>query len=340
MGLIDSLSAGYRLVSRRWWLILIPVLLDLFLWMGPRLAVTEVVDGVSALLVAPAGVELGEGYADSLEQMELLLQLAAEDANLFTLLGAGLPGVPSLMATTRADMTLLPVDRMVTELTSVWQALLWGLAIVLAGTLLTSIYVSWVGRAVMTDYREEERHPVTTHTLQTWSRILLFILGLLILIIILGIPVVFLITLLMLLGQGVGILMLNLASIFLLWFGVWMAIYLYFVIDAIVLNRVNVLRAVWNSVNVVLRSFWPTVGLILLVNVISGGMTLILQKLAFASWSLLLGIMANAFVGSGLTAASLIFYSERFARWQESPNSSGIAMLFRNWGRPKHLDGE
>ena len=340
MGLIDSLSAGYRLVSRRWWLILIPVLLDLFLWMGPRLAVTEVVDGVSALLVAPAGVELGEGYADSLEQMELLLQLAAEDANLFTLLGAGLPGVPSLMATTRADMTLLPVDRMVTELTSVWQALLWGLAIVLAGTLLTSIYVSWVGRAVMTDYREEERHPVTTHTLQTWSRILLFILGLLILIIILGIPVVFLITLLMLLGQGVGILMLNLASIFLLWFGVWMAIYLYFVIDAIVLNRVNVLRAVWNSINVVLRNFWPTVGLILLVNVISGGMTLILQRLAFASWSLLLGILVNAFVGSGLTAASLIFYSERFARWQESPNSSGIAMLFRNWGRPKHLDGE
>ena len=335
MGIIDSLSAGYKLISRRWWLILIPILLDLFLWMGPRIGLTHVAADITALLVVPAEVELGEEYQVSLDQMQQLLDQVAGDANLFTLLGAGIPGVPSLMATIATQARLLPTEQMVTQVGSLGNAILLGLGLLMVGTLLATVYVSWIGRSVLAEYQELRDMPALEHTFQTWARVLLFILGILALILILGIPAMLLVGLMMLLSQGVGILLLNLMSIFLLWFGIWVAIYLYFVVDSIVLNRVSVFRAVWNSVNVVLRNFWPTVGLIVLVNVINAGMILIWRQLVFASWSTLIGIVANAFVGSGLVAASLIFYNGRFALWQETQDSSGISNWFGNWGGPK-----
>ena len=39
MGIIDSLSAGYRFMTRKLGLILIPVALDLLLWWLPRFSV-------------------------------------------------------------------------------------------------------------------------------------------------------------------------------------------------------------------------------------------------------------------------------------------------------------
>ena len=37
LGVIEALSAGFDAVLRHPWLLLIPVLLDVFLWVGPRL---------------------------------------------------------------------------------------------------------------------------------------------------------------------------------------------------------------------------------------------------------------------------------------------------------------
>ena len=335
MGIIDALSAGYKLISRRWWLILVPVVLDLFLWMGPQLALTKVIDEAASMLTVPDGVEISEEYASYMAQMQQTLQLVSEDANLFGLLGVGLPGIPSLMAATTTDVQLLPVAPVVMQLNGIGQAILWGLLLMVAGTLLTSVYVSWIGRAVLAEYRETRDTPIIEHSFKTWLQVLLFIVGLVALVVVLGIPIGFVVALVSLLSSSFGIMLLYVVSLFALWFGVWLVIYLYFVIDAIVLDRVNILKAIWHSVNVVLRNFWPTFGLIVLVWVINAGMTLIWQQFAFASWGVLIGIVANAFVGSGLIAASLIFYNERFARWQENPGTAGLSLLFRRWGGPK-----
>ena len=37
IGVIDSLQGGFNLVTRRPWLLLLPVLVDLILWRGPKL---------------------------------------------------------------------------------------------------------------------------------------------------------------------------------------------------------------------------------------------------------------------------------------------------------------
>ena len=38
-GIIDTLSAGFQTVNRHLYLLLVPILLDLFYWLGPRLTV-------------------------------------------------------------------------------------------------------------------------------------------------------------------------------------------------------------------------------------------------------------------------------------------------------------
>ena len=97
---IDSLSAGYRFLGRRVELILIPVLLDLWLWLGPQLSVAPLdggflcatmsgrprMEGMPA--IGPAGVA-----ADAVGG-------SAQHSNLMDALVSGtLVHVPSLLAT-------------------------------------------------------------------------------------------------------------------------------------------------------------------------------------------------------------------------------------------------
>ena len=37
-GVIDTISAGYAAINRQPWLLLAPILLDLLLWLGPRVS--------------------------------------------------------------------------------------------------------------------------------------------------------------------------------------------------------------------------------------------------------------------------------------------------------------
>src|SRR5512136_1584427 len=94
LGVIDALSAGLDAVLRHPWLLLIPLLLDLFLWVGPRMQ-------------APA---LYRSFEPTLRQMTTAMtsseaRLAAQELgqaierfftqyNLFAWLSAGLIGVP------------------------------------------------------------------------------------------------------------------------------------------------------------------------------------------------------------------------------------------------------
>ncbi len=102
----------------------------------------------------------------------------------------------------------------------------------------------------------------------------------------------------------------------LIWLSLWLFLSLFFVTPAIVLDDANVATAVWRSVNVVVRNFWGTVGLWLLTQFILVGFSLIWQRLS--QWPLggVVGIFGNAYLATGLIAASIYFYQDRYARWQ------------------------
>jgi hypothetical protein len=95
---------------------------------------------------------------------------------------------------------------------------------------------------------------------------------------------------------------------------VWVGVYLYFVPDAIFVSQVGPLRAVRNSVLVVRGSFWSAVGIIVLVTVLLLGMGRVWELLAGTLPGPLgvgVGILGNAYIASGIIAASMGFYRER-----------------------------
>ena len=50
IGVIASVAGGFDAVVQGWWILLFPVLLDLFLWFGPRISVMPVIENaVSAV---------------------------------------------------------------------------------------------------------------------------------------------------------------------------------------------------------------------------------------------------------------------------------------------------
>ncbi|MGQ9518089.1 MAG: hypothetical protein ACUVT1_12555 [Anaerolineae bacterium] len=327
MGVIDTLTAGYRVIVRRWWLLAIPILLDLFLWMGPRLGIAGVVRDLAVSLNSPA--QFGQELAGALQQTQYLLDQVAR-ANLWILLAWGIPGIPSLIAAVAPGGLTAPIAAGVIQVGSALQAVGLALGLMAAGTLLASVYVAGVGRAVLQEFEPAApRKPFDRLVLSTWGQLLLFLLIIVLITLMFSVPFMFLGGLLALVNPSMGMGALNLFSLLMLALGVWMAVYLFFAVDSIVINGVHILRAMWNSANVVLRNFWPALGLIVLIQVISVGMSLIWRQLTSSPWGTAFAILANAFISTGLVAASFIFYLERFKRWQAQEQAALLA--WRQW---------
>ena len=65
-------------------------------------------------------------------------------------------------------------------------------------------------------------------------------------------------------------------------------------------------------------NFWSTLGFVLLYNVITLGFTLLMARLlTVAPVAALAAIVVNAYIGSGLTMALLVFYRTRLLKYEE-----------------------
>jgi hypothetical protein len=133
----------------------------------------------------------------------------------------------------------------------------------------------------------------------------------------LGVPLLVIVALLSLLSKNLAQLIGNFIIVSSLWAGIWLYIYLFFFVNALILNDTGILRAIWNSFSVVRRNFWSTIGLMLLIGLIGAGFSIIWRMLSTSSWGTLLAIVGNAYISSSLAAASFTFYRDRYVAWQE-----------------------
>jgi hypothetical protein len=150
-----------------------------------------------------------------------------------------------------------------------------------------------------------------------WARVVLMALLIFMGLLILGVPLLVTIALLSLLSKNLAQLIGNFSIVSSLWVGIWLYVYLFFFVNALILNDTGILRAVWNSFSVVRRNFWPTIGLMLLMGLIGAGFSIIWRMLSTSSWGTLLAILGNAYIGGGLAAAGFTFYRDRYVAWQE-----------------------
>ncbi|MCR4405759.1 MAG: hypothetical protein NUW24_02390 [Anaerolineae bacterium] len=317
MNIIESLSAGFNTVTKRLWLILVPVALDVYLWLGPRFSIAPVVQRLLPLFVAPP--ELGVDYQQMMIQNRELLQEMAQSVNLFSLLSASVPGMPALMTTGAPPVGIMRSIPPVWEGKSIWVYVVAVVVLWLAGVFFGSVYLAAIGRAVCVEDQnasgDQPVAPTGGFVSRVWfvcSRVVLFTVLAGILIAVIGFPLSFVLGLLSMLSVNLALIGMTL----LMGTALWVSFYLVFVIPAIVLDRAGIWRAIWNSLNVVSRNFWATLGLILLSLFINFGFSVIWQRMNTGSWLTFVAIMGNAYIGTGLMAATFFFYRSRYARWQ------------------------
>jgi len=93
--------------------------------------------------------------------------------------------------------------------------------------------------------------------------------------------------------------------------GGYILLHLLFVIPGVLVGGRGLLRAIWESILLIDTQFPSVVGLLLLVIVIYNGLGFVWSLPAGDSWALLVGILGNGCIATGLTAALFVFYQER-----------------------------
>ena len=305
MSIIDTLTAGFNTATKNLVLATIPVLLDLFIWLGPKLSIAPVIGKMvrlyqRAVESLPATASPGMDAPEMFEATTMMLdtlQNTVGRTNLLALLAWGRLGIPSI-----AGVNPIESDaRWIIEISEYWEMLLFQLLIWGVGLFLACIFLGMLGQQT-----REERLDVVTLA----RRVPMYWLYMALIFMPFGIFLVFSLSTSILLGPfaifaAVGIL--------------WLMLYMSFLPQAITFAEQKPLGALRSSFLIVRSNFWTALGLILLINVINTGLGLMWQRFLMNSVvGTLVAILGNSYVGTALTLALFIFYRDRVATQRES----------------------
>ncbi|MBV9544431.1 MAG: hypothetical protein JOY61_08630 [Chloroflexi bacterium] len=307
-GVIETLSAGYAAVNRQLWVLLLPILVDLLLWLGPHVSLSPLVDpAVSRATEVTRQVAVGPRrgarnleLASTLDQSRLWLIGHADDVNALGLLVAGPVALP--------NAGIVPASGDMTFVTRWPQAA----AIVIGGVVGSLLLGAWFYRGLALASTGVGGGPLRAGraTPRLVLRVVALVAALLGTALLLGLPVLLLVGFTALVSPPIAIL-----GIVLFASGVaFAALHLFFSVNAIFVSNVGPLAAIQRSVAVVRRHLWASVALIVLTWLILLGMGRVWDALASMlqpPYGVALGIFGNAYIASGLIAAGMIFYLER-----------------------------
>lgn len=299
-GVIESLGRGFSLVARHPVLLLIPLLLDMFLWLGPRLSVSP----IASDLTLPLPPVTGESPENSALLFEQNTAEILGSYNLFSALSTWPLGTPSLLAGSDTGQGPLGTPSTI-KVHTVGGLLVWFAVLVALGLLLGTAYLSLVARTTKADgtgfYRWVRRLWID------WARIVGLVIVTLIAVVLISVP--FFVAV-----EIVSLLAAPLASFGLLvgiGLGMWGLFHLFFAAHSILLHKTSVWEAVKTSIVVVRRNRLSAAGLLVVAVVISLGLSMFWTIPPPESWTAVVGIAGNAFVCTGLAAATFVFFQDR-----------------------------
>lgn len=323
MGILACLSAGFDIVARHPTMIILPLLFDLFLWLGPRLSLAPIFVEVgqfcstySSVQESPALLVVDQ-LLRALAQMfnigiEQLLHLVAEMSeavatryNLFTALSPGpLLGAPTVMAarfTVERPMGMRPEI----VVASPFVACAWIVLLSVVGLGISALYLRGVGWQVIAE--TESALPGPQSILTLWKQFIILALTLLFVLGSLGFVGFSFVMLIGLLNRGLAYFALTLSFAVL----VFVAFHFIFAIPGMVQLRRSPLYALQESILLTRVDFVNVSFLVLLILVITRGLNVVWRLPDPATWATLIGIAGHAFVGTALITTLFVFYQDR-----------------------------
>jgi len=296
-GIISSIKAGFDSVASHITAILLPLLLNLFLWLGPRLqmnAMFESIKGEMVLIWQQSGVSAPD-IQSGLDTYEKMIPRI----NLFWLMRTFPIGISSLFPSKEALATPLGNP-------AIWQVS----ALNLPVWIFLLIFVGWVGGAlyfrsvawIALPNPEESAIHVFGAIIQTI--LISIICGILILT--LGFPIMLVLYFVIQLNAIVA----NIFVLILSLLSMWIIVPLFFWPHGVFVKKQNVLTSIISSIQLT-RFTLPTSSMfVLIIFLLSFGLNYLWKIPPDTSWMTLIGIFGHSFVTTALLAASFIYYRD------------------------------
>lgn len=301
-GVIGSLRAGFDVVANRVVLILVPLILDIFLWMGPRLSVNKLITPFVNFMFDQAKKGVDASYLKEFASNQSLVMETVQRFNLFSLLSKLqlFPiGISSLSAQTLPINNPLGVQK-VMSISS---------ALVFLGLSFLFVLVGWIGgglyyRMVSGTILGEKEANVGFG----WAVLQSLFLSILwtIAIVLVSIPLILVIGLLGLVSP----LLASGALLVFAFFSFWLIVPLFFTPHGIFVRGQNALYSILSSLRMI-RFTLPTSGMFVLsVFLLSRGLNYLWSVPDNNSWLMLVGLAGHAFITTALLAASFVYYRD------------------------------
>lgn len=296
--IIQAFVNGFNTTTNHIYLILFPILIDLYLWFGPRFSLkTKITNAFYSLTKM-------DGFTDPTIQTLLApynetTQQFAERFNLSFLLRTFPVGIPSLIA------RLFPIENpigypIIYESNSFGLLVLYSIFFLLVGLMLGSLYFHQTAKSVLIDYKKSTWQDYLREVLQ----IFLFPFIALLLILILTIPLFFIISLLSFISPVLG----QVGLLFFMVILTWIIIPLFFTPHSVFLYKQNLIPSMLTSISIVRYSLPGSAFFLLAVIVLSEGTNILWQSPPENSWMLLVGILGHAFISTAILNSTFHYF--------------------------------
>jgi hypothetical protein len=326
-GVIASLQTGYNIVSSRAILLLFPALLDIFLWLGPRLSV-----GTWYGSLLDDWIDLLKQNNFPARELSVYTENAPILIDFFQRLNwlswfRTLPiGIPLLMLD-------LPQDLPVTTPLGTQTVIQLSSFLSVAGSLAVLTLAGWLGggwyfRLVAGASLSEDEAGIGLFRALGQTILLSIIWGIGSIVLIL--PIVFLVGLLSALNEMFA----QISLLIVLFFLFWLIVPLFFTPHGIFVRRQNAFGSIMSSLRMS-RFTLPTSSMfVLCVFLLSRGLDYLWLVPPKNSWLTVVGIAGHSFISTTLLSASFIYYRDMtnwlqnvYARFQQMSNSSSMKKI-------------
>ena len=300
--LVETISQGFGVVNQRPWVLLIPLVLDLIYWLGPRISPQPLAGRLMSFAksIDPQAWDAQrQQFADQLNTTQSPIDLSPV-AFVPNMLPKFLNLLTPLIQTPHPPIAPLiwHIGNVTTLLASL--VLINGLSLVA-----TTLFLAPM--ADLISGQRGLRWRWLARAFGSFVSILVVVAGLALAVLV---PFTLLAAFLLQLNSVLGqiIFTFGVALIF------WLLFTASFSFDAVMISGVGPIRALLTSLLVVQRSFWSAMGLFLIGWVILWGMSVVWAPVAATVVGLCIALIGSAYISSGLAAAHLVFYRDRLSR--------------------------
>jgi len=296
-GIINSIKAGFDTIATHITAILLPLLLNLFFWLGPRLRMDALFNSIKDDVISIW--RTGGVPAEDIQRVLTWYDRTIPSINLFWVLRTIPIGISSLLLPHEASQTPLgaPAILQVSALSLIG----WIFLLALVGWIGGGLYfrsVAWLASA------NKDDQPIHVSRAIVQTMLVSIVWG--ILSVMIMVPIFLVLAVLLQFSAFIA----NLLVLFLSLASMWVIVPLFFWPHGIFLKHQNFFTSILSSVQMA-RFTLPTSSMfVLTVFLLAFGLNFVWSIPPEDSWMTLLGIFGHSFVTTALLAGSFIYYRD------------------------------